>query len=204
MSWHDTTQGVYYRYGTTEATENAWEIYYYFHGLSTPWAVESIAALCGNFQLESQMNPFVRSATESGAFGLAQWITNKQTMIRWATSQGLRATSGPAQVQYIEAERSGAVQDGQYLPRNEFSHVSFNDFAYNQETLTVEQLARCWWNNYERSAAYQEDRTTWAKGYYQLFTGGPGPGPGPGPGDVPKWLLFRRGNVRRVKRTVYI
>ena len=201
--WYDTSQGTHYSYGSAEATANAWEIYYYFRGLSTPWTIASIAALCGNAQLESIMNPFIRSESESGAFGLWQWITNKRTMINWANSQGLRPTSGPAQVQYVEAERSGAVQDTQYLPRGDYSHVSFNDFAYNLEDLTVRDLARCWWVNYERSAAWQEDRARWAEGYYQLFTGGPGPGPGPG--TVPKWLLYAgRRKKKRVKCTIYV
>lgn len=197
--WYDTSQGTHYSYGSVEATANAWEIYNYFRGLSAPWAVESIAALCGNAQLESIMNPFIRSESESGAFGLWQWITNKQTMINWTNSQGLRATSGPAQVQYVEAERSGAVQDTQYLPRQEFSNVTFNDFAYNQDNLSVRDLARCWWVNYERSAAWQEDRATWAAGYYQLFTGSPPP-----IGTLPKWLLFSGRRKRRVKCTVYV
>ena len=198
--WYDTSQGTHYSYGSAEATANAWEIYNYFRGLSAPWAVESIAALCGNAQLESIMNPFIRSESESGAFGLWQWITNKQTMINWANSQGLRATSGPAQVQYVEAERSGVVQDTQYLPRQEFANVTFNDFAYNQDNLSVRDLARCWWVNYERSAAWQEDRATWAAGYYQLFTGSPPP-----IGTLPTWLLFKSGRrKRRVKCTVYI
>lgn len=198
--WYDTSQGTHYSYGSAEATANAWEIYNYFRGLSAPWAVESIAALCGNAQLESIMNPFIRSESESGAFGLWQWITNKQTMINWANSQGLRATSGSAQVQYVEAERSGAVQDTQYLPRQEFSNVSFNDFAYNQDNLSVRDLARCWWVNYERSAAWQEDRATWAAGYYQLFTGSPPP-----IGTLPTWLLFKSGRrKKRVKCTVYV
>lgn len=198
--WYDTSQGTHYSYGSAEATANAWEIYNYFRGLSAPWAVESIAALCGNAQLESIMNPFIRSESESGAFGLWQWITNKQTMINWANSQGLRATSGSAQVQYVEAERSGAVQDTQYLPRQEFSNVTFNDFAYNQDSLSVRDLARCWWTNYERSAAWQEDRATWAAGYYQLFTGSPPP-----IGTLPTWLLFKSGRrKKRVKCTVYV
>lgn len=197
--WYDTSHGTHYRYGSTEATANAWEIYNYFRGLSAPWAVESIAALCGNAQLESVMNPYIRSDTESGAFGLWQWITNKQTMIHWANSQGLRPTSGPAQVRYVEAERSGAVKDTQYLPRQEFSHVSFNDFAYNQESLSVRELARCWWTNYERSASWQDDRARWAEGYYQIFTGSP-----PQPGTVPKWLLYAGRRKRRVKCTIYV
>lgn len=192
--WYDTSQGTHYNYGTAEATANAWEIYNYFRGLSAPWAVESIAALCGNAQLESIMNPFIRSESESGAFGLWQWITNKRTMINWANSQGLRPTSGPAQVRYVEAERSGAVQDTQYLPRGEFSGVSFNDFAYNQDNLSVRDLTRCWWNNYERSAAWQEDRARWAAGYYQLFTGGPPPTPG----TVPTWLLYKWKERKRI------
>ena len=59
--WYDTTVGAHYSYGSPESTANAWEIYNYFRSLSPPWAVESIAALCGNFQLESVMNPCIPS-----------------------------------------------------------------------------------------------------------------------------------------------
>lgn len=185
--WYDTDVGIYYGYRSTEAVANAWEVYYYFRGLSNPWAVESIAALCGNMAVESGINPIIRETNESGAFGLVQWITHKQTMISWANARGLRPTSGPAQVQYIEAERIGGVDD-QYIARDPYRSVSFNDFAYNNDALTVDTLARVWWNNYERGREYQESRGRDAQYYYELFMGGPGPTPG----TLPPWLLFKR------------
>ena len=181
--WYDTTLGAHYNYNSTEAQANAWEVYNYFRGLSTPWAVESIAALCGNMSVESFFNPYIRETTQTGAFGLCQWITNKSTMINWANNRGLRPTSGTAQVQYIEAERIGGV-DNQYLARGDYSTVSFSDFAYNTENRTVSDLARCWWNNYERSAEYQTSRGTRAVYYYNMFGGTP-----PTPGTFPIWLI---------------
>lgn len=191
MAWYDTSLGAHYTYTGTEAKANAWEVYNYFRGLGTPWAIESIAALCGNMSVESYLNPYIRESTQSGAFGLVQWITHKRDMINWAEGRGLRATSGPAQVQYIEQERLGI--DDQWLQRGEYAQ-SFSSFAYNWNNLSVSQLARCFWDCFERSAEYQTARATRGEYYYTMFTGEdpPGPGPGPEPGEVPAWLLLRK------------
>ena len=187
MAWYDTTLGAHYSYTSTEAVANAWEVYNYFRGLGNPWSIDSIAALCGNMHVESYLNPYIRESTASGAFGLVQWITHKQDMINWAESNGLRATSGNAQVRYIEQERLGI--DDQWLQRGEYAQ-SFSSFAYNLNNLTVSQLARCFWDCFERSAEYQTSRATRAEYYYSVFTGGEPPTPTPG--DVPTWLLLRR------------
>lgn len=186
MAWHDTTVGVYYRIGSTEAIDNAWEIYAYFRNLSTPWAIESIAAMCGNMQTESQMNPYVRETTQSGAFGLVQWITHKRDMISWAQNQGMRATSGPAQVAYIEQERQGI--DDQWLGRHEFVGMRMSEFAYNSRNFTVSKLSYCWWDCFERSAEYQQQRGRDSATYYELFTGSPPPGDE----QLPIWLMRKR------------
>lgn len=192
MAWYDTSHGTYYRYTSTEARANAWEVYNYFRGLGNPWEIVSIAAMCGNMMLESTLNPYIRETTQSGAFGLVQWITHKQDMISWAQSQGLRATSGPAQVRYIEQERNGI--DDQWQGRQEYVGMRFSDFAYNTRGYDLQTLTHCFWRCFERSNAYQTDRELYARYYYSMFTGEdpPGPGPGPEPGTVPAWLLFRR------------
>lgn len=176
MAWHDTTLGAHYAYNSQNAIDNAWEVYNYFRGLTHQWAVESIAALCGNMSVESYINPYIRETTQSGAFGLVQWITHKSDMIAWANNHGLRPTSGPAQVQYIEQERQGI--DDQWIGRGDFSGVTFSDFAYNTRNYTVLQLARCFWDCFERSAEYQTSRGRRAEYYYQIFGGTP-PTPAP-------------------------
>ena len=187
MAWHDSTIGAHYSYGSTEATDNAWEIYNYFRGLSPQWAIESISAICGNAQLESVMNPAIRDSNQSGAFGLWQWISNKTNMINWANGHGLRPTSGPAQVQYLDQERQGI--DTQWLGRGQYSGITFTNFATNSMGYTVAQLSHCFWACFERSREYQTDRTRWSVGYYEIFTGSPPPGPTPG--NVPAWLLYK-------------
>lgn len=188
MAWHDTTLGAHYGYTTSEAVDNAWEVYNYFRGLGNPWEITSIAALCGNMSVESYMNPYIRESTASGAFGLVQWISNKSNMINWAQSNNLRATSGNAQVRYIEQERLGI--DDQWGGRGDFVGVTFSDFAYNTRGYTVSVLARCFWDCFERSREYQTSRAARAEYYYSVFTGGEPPTPTPG--DVPTWLLLRR------------
>lgn len=195
MAWHDTTLGAHYWLGgsgNAEAIDNAWEIYAYFRNLPTPWTIESIAALTGNIQYEGIMNPYVRDANTTRAFGLVQWITHRSDMISWARNNGMDPTKGPPQVQYIELERQGI--DDQWIGRGDFRGMSMSDFAYNTRSLTVERLARCWWDCFERSAEYQTGRGTYAVKYYELFTGGtpPGPGPSPSPGYLTLWMLKRR------------
>lgn len=184
--WYDTTLGARYSTSSVQGLANADEIYLYFTGLSTPWHVNSISALCGNIQQESSMNPYIRESTASGAFGLVQWISYKSAMIAWANNNGLRPTSGPAQVRYLEYERS---INEQWLMRSPTDTVSFNDFAYNTGNWTVDYLTYVFWNNFERSSGYNSVRAEYAADYYEHFTGSP---PTPGPGVVPLWLLFRR------------
>lgn len=183
--WYDTTHGARYALRSPEADANGWEIYNYFHNLTPSWSTESIAAMCGNWQHESVMNPFIRYTTESGGFGLAQWITNKSNLISWATSQGLTPTSGPAQVQYVEQERQGI--DDQWLRRGDYAQ-SFDSFAYNQQSMSVAQLTRCFNDCFERPNQWWSVRVTNAEYYYQLFGGTP---PGPSPTADP-WLYFKK------------
>ena len=183
--WYDTQLGAHYvPPSSTESIANLWEVYNYFHGLSTPWAVESIAAVAGNMSVESYFNPYIRETTESGAFGLVQWITHKSDMIAWANSQGLRPTSGPAQVQYIEQERQGI--DDQWSGRGDFAGMTMSDFAYNRRGYTVSRLAYCWWRCYERSAEYQQSRGTRAEYFYEVLTGSPPPG------TIYPWMLKKK------------
>lgn len=198
--WYESDHGVYYTYTSTKAIANAWEVYNFFTGLTYPWDTKSIAAMCGNFAVESGINPIIRYTSESGAFGIAQWITHKSTMISWANNRSLNPETGNAQVQYILAEFADGVDD-QYLPRGDYSSVTFRKFVYNELDMTVADLARCWWNNYERSAAYQQDRERDALYYYNIFSGGPGPTPG----NLPPWLYFKwKEKKKRVKRAIYI
>ena len=186
MAWHQTDQGVYYSFQSTQADDNALEVYYYFTGsVTTAWAVESIAALAGNMQLESTMNPFIRAANQSGAFGLVQWITFKSQMISWAQNNGFTPTNGAPQCAYIELERQGI--DTQWLGRGDYQGITFSNFAYNSGNWTVAELTKMFWACFERSAEYQPSRERYAAYYYQLFTGSP-----PGPGPTHKWLYKKK------------
>lgn len=173
----------------TQMDNNALEVYSFFRGKG--WATESIAALCGNMQRESTINPVVRTSTTSGAYGLTQWITNKSKMINWCTSNGYSYASGIGQCNYIEWERLNPSAADQWYGRNEYSGITFTNFAHNDMGYSVAELTRCFWASYERSAGYDPQRATYSQHYYELFGGQPGPGPS---GDFPKWLLFNKRN----------
>lgn len=200
MSWH-YAPGQYFQRDGVEANDNAMEVYYFFSGLSVPWATESIAALAGNMNIESTMNPLVRLFTTSGAFGLVQWITHKQTMSTWCANNGYDRDTGPGQCAYIEAERGGA--DDQWSRKSEWNNITFTQFAQNTPGYTVEQLAKCFNDCFEKPGSYNPQRARWAVYYYQMFTGSP---PGPTPGNIDKWLLFKfRKDVKaRAHRSFFV
>jgi len=195
MAWHNSDQGIYYYkpgesgWPDQRAIDNGMEVYYFFTGnVTTPWTTESIAAMAGNMTLESTMNPFIRAANQSGAFGLVQWVTFKSNMISWANSNGLTPTDGMPQCSYIELERQGI--DTQWLGRGDYSGVTFSNFAYNSGGWTLAELTKMFWACFERSAEYQTVRETYANVYYQLYTGTP-PGPTPS-GGLPIYILKRK------------
>lgn len=184
----------------SEMDNNAWECYYFFHD-SIGWDVTALSAMCGNMQFESFINPGKINA-QSGAYGLTQWITNKTKMQNWCTNNGYSYSSGVGQTHYIDYERThpGASQTDQWYGRGDFVGVTFNDFAFNTRNYDINTLTYCFWRCYERSAAYQSIRETYAAHYYQLFQGTP-PSPGPSPGSIiQEWLL---GQMFKKKRWWY-
>lgn len=185
---------------------NAWELYNYFKPLG--WVDESLAAMCGNFDVESTINP-QRINPNSHAYGLGQWLTTRKTrMIDYVTNTlGFSDWgNGIGQTKYIEQEwLHPSTYEGWYK-RGGYNRT-FNQFSGNTENDSLEDLAYMFQMCYERVSIGKPVPVRYRRTqyYYQLFKGGPGPGPGPGPGELPPlWLLFRKGTNRRVKRTIYI
>lgn len=180
---------------------NAWEMYNYFHPRG--WTTESIAAMVGNIDVESTVNP-QRINANSGASGLTQWTgTRKTNMQNYVVSTlGYRDwTNGDGQQQYIYYEYQHPSATDSWLLRGGYTR-SFAEFAANTYGDTLADLTYMWQMCYERVSIGTPVviRYTKAQYYYALFGGTP---PGPG-GNVPKWLLFGRRRQRRVKRTIYL
>lgn len=160
---------------SSEMDNNAWEIYNFFRGLSNPWTVESISAMIGNMQLESTVNP-QRENANSGAYGLVQWLTNKQRMITWCQQNGLNYTTGNAQVQRLEWERANPGPSGadQWYATPEYN-LTMSEFAYNSNHESLDYLTASFKFDYERNKTDSDTpiRQQYARHYLELFGGTP-------------------------------
>ncbi|WP_066869735.1 phage tail tip lysozyme [Clostridium mediterraneense] len=149
---------------------NAKQIYNFFKG--NGWTEEAIAAVLGNFQQESSLNPNEWQSgmqpwgSETG-YGLAQW-TPIQTLITYCDGYGITdydTLSGQCQCIQDEVENG----DGQYIAKPGYE-MSFEEFT--QSTNSVNYLTEAFMINYERPGAPDlSNRQTYANGWYEFFNG---------------------------------
>lgn len=170
----------YHHAGYLTASEkqiNAKFIWNYLGTREEPWTVKAVAALLGNMDHESAVNPsrsFSNIATNSGGFGLVQW-TPPAKFTRWldytknniawteynrhtdqppALAENLRAGDAAYedienQLARIEYERNS--KSYQSLERKNSPVTGINSLkAFSTSDLDVQSLAKwfCW--NYER------------------------------------------------------
>lgn len=186
----------------TDRDNNAWEIYNFFNAEN--WALESIAAMVGNIDVESTVNP-ERINANSGASGLTQLLGQRLTWMKDYVENTLSYsswTNGDGQIRYILLERNDSSYEG-WLKRGGYDRT-FAQFASNSENDSLEDLTYMWQMCYERVSigVPVPVRYTRAQYYYELFSGSPPP---PTPGEVPPWLLFKwKERRKRVKCTVHL
>ena len=139
--------------------------------------------MLGNIEVESYINPAQWENDHpfyQGGFGLVQW-TPYTKFADWAGSGWeTNYSQQPRRIQYeLEVDRT-APDSLQWLSRG---IMSFYEFS--QSTQTPAQLARVFFNCYERGTLYG-DRDGLANYWYE-YLGGAGPlYPKP-----PIWLLFK-------------
>lgn len=114
-----------------------------------------IAAMCGNFMKESQVNPGVWQDLKRGSatsllkgLGLGQWTNTEgdthgrlYKMYQYCSQHG-GVYDGDAQCDYIVEENEWTVRD------SSFNINSLSEFL-NSTSADVEWLARCWARNWE-------------------------------------------------------
>lgn len=156
------------------------------------WTIEAIAAILGNMQTESNMNPGIWESLDSGntsrGFGLVQW-TPATKLIEWANDNGLDYKDIDTQLQRIIWELENGVQ---YYPTDNYPET-FKEFSVSEKT--PEYLAGAFLYNYERpKSPNAEQRGTQARYWYNILSSidpdwllGLGAGKRKG---LPLWMMF--------------
>lgn len=171
----------------SEMQNNAYLIATYF--LAAGWSVNAVAALLGNMEAESTINPglwqnrvspFPSDPTYVG-FGLTQW-TPYTKFTNWA---GTQYNSGTKQCERIIWE---FVNHEQYYPTANYP-LTAAQFAVSDKS--PEYLARTFLYNYERPQSPNPDkRGQLARKWYNYINKYPA-APQPGDRKIPLWMLFK-------------
>ncbi len=173
---------------SAQMQNNAQYIFNFLTSFPYNWTAQSVCAMLGNMQTESQINPGVwqnlNSQNTSGGFGLVQW-TPSTTLTNWANSLNLDPKSMYTQLRRIIYELENGLQ---FYPSS-YSSMTFKQFIAS--TDTPENLAYVWLNNYERPANRdQPARQTQARNWFNTldFKGTDAP---PAFGGWPTYALWQ-------------
>ena len=152
------------------------------------WTKNSQAAMMGNAQLESTVNPGIwqnLTVNYSQGYGLFQW-TEARYYIQWATNQGLDPGNMNTAFLRIEYELANHLQ---YYPTSNYPET-FQQFLTS--TKDIGYLTRAFVRNYERPAAFNDEkRTRYAMKWYKFLDGAPIPPDIPwNPPDGSFWWIY--------------
>lgn len=160
----------------TQMEVNATYIYKYL--TDKGWTKEAIAAMVGNMQAESSINPGrwqsdrVGGEAEGHGYGLVQW-TPYTKYIDWCNSEGF---SDPSEMDSNLARIIYEVENKiQWYGTGVYSGMSFEDFT--KSTESVSYLATAFLLCYERpadqSSGVQTFRSQLANSWYEYLGGIP-------------------------------
>lgn len=168
--------------------------------LSNGWSPNAIAAMLGNMESESGINPGIYESLDStsttNGFGLVQWTPNTKYK-NWCDENGLK----PYGDIFIQIRRIlyEVNTDIQWIPTDKYP-LTFKTFTTSQQS--PEYLAQAFLYNYERPASLdQPARSTQARAWYEFIQGLYPDGPTPNnPSPVKplsKLLLYYAATRRR-------
>ena len=166
------------------------------YGYSVGWTKEATAAILGNMQAESSINPGIWESLNpySGGYGLVQW-TPYTKYSQWATAQGYAwQDNGAAELLRISYEAANNIQWFYNAEIGMSPPISFSEFL--ESTLDISTLSDYWLYFYEHPrdpvATRQARRDNAAYWYNYLDDEPPEPPEPPEPGtQIPIWLLFK-------------
>lgn len=168
--------------------------------LGNGWTLSAVAAMLGNMESESTINPGIYedldSTSTTNGFGLVQWTPNTKYKT-WADANGFRGMYGEILGQMMRILYE--VENGlQWIPTDDYP-MTFTEFT--KSDMPVEYLAQAFLYNYERPQNLnQPNRSTQAVYWYDYIDSKqpvtPTPQPSKG-GGMSKLLLYFMGTRRR-------
>lgn len=139
------------------------------------WTRNSIAAILGNMQRESNINPGLWESllygNTSGGYGLTQW-TPASKYLSWAQERGYPYGSDYSNAEaYINGQLQRIVweveNNQQWIATSAFN---FSFSAFTKSTQTAAYLTEAFLKNYERAGVEAlSDRITAANRYYNVL-----------------------------------
>lgn len=142
-----------YHLSTQEQQVNAKYIYYSLKYQKYSWTRNAIAAMLGNFDAESGINPGIwaglNNTDPSNAYGLAQWKPSTK-FTNWANLYGYDITDMATALKRINFEVDNNLQ---WQITADYP-ISFFDFKHSERTVAY--LAGAFVMNYERPAGAQQ------------------------------------------------
>ena len=174
--------------------------YIYSYLTANGWTKESVAALLGNMQAESSINPGrwqsdrVGGDTSGHGYGLVQW-TPYTKYTEWATSEG---HSDPSEMDSNLARIMYEVKNNiQWYGTGNYSGMSFEEFATSSEDVSFLAVGflLCYERPADQSNSVQEYRSSLARTWYEYLGGvpiTPGGSTGKRKKKKYKFILFNR------------
>ena len=142
--------------------------YIWYKLTAAGWTQPSVAAILGNMESESTINPAIwenLTVNVNNGFGLVQWTPSTKFTL-WAAGNGYELTDIDGQLARINYE----VENGLQWIETDAYPISFEEFKNSY--APPEMLAQAFLLNYERPADQnQPNRSTQALAWFNKFNG---------------------------------
>jgi hypothetical protein len=144
---------------------------------------QSIAAIMGNIQAESEFDPNLVEVGNGIGLGLCQWSYERRTQLE------AYGTDVQHQLDFLWTELTGensVVTGAQKQWIDKSGYISFNDFMHGNGSINDLTSAFCFcWERPNVSLAHLDVRQQWANTYFGTFNGQTGTGTWTGGGTTP-------------------
>lgn len=192
MAWQIGTNEQYFE--IDQMKPNVDELWNFFG--SYGWTVNAVAALCGNMQRESTLNPALIEHDGTG-HGLVQWTPPENLYdvldVLYGGHGDWEDPVKQCNVIYAEYEESTGLADRgiepQWYKRDKWQYT-WDEWAHSYDYVGDLALAFCW--EYERpraDAAAEDKRIAYSEYWYTFLAGKPPIRPTK---SMPWWLWIKR------------